>query len=163
MQTTKTILEELSPSNIYEKMRDILSRIPNKNNLYRKIGLNMTYLNLKNFIAGRDGIRPRSEETLNNHIGYKKVICYVREDENEEKLKVIKELNDKYFKTLEMFADEFSSDYRRYTKPSQQAVDQLNSDVQKLISGLTIDMDNPDKINDFEFGLDDEEFEYYSN
>jgi hypothetical protein len=104
-------------TDLYDDMRQILSNIPNKNSLYRDIDLNTTYLNLKHFIAGKEKLKPRSEEALLNKLGYKKVVLYVNEDElSPEEKTYINMLQVRFLEELNEYIQKFLNERKRFTK-----------------------------------------------
>lgn len=86
--------------NFEEELRLILKDIPNKNALYKKLGLNQTYLNLKNFINGKEEhLKEKGLNAFLDKIGYIKIPLYVSKDDIPED--VIKLINLQYQETLQ--------------------------------------------------------------
>jgi hypothetical protein len=140
-------------SDITEDIRCILLNIPNKNSLYRDINLSTTYLNLKHFIAGKEKLKPRSEDALLNKLGYKKVIMYVKEDElSQEEKTYINVLQVKFLEELNEYIQKFLHEKKRFTKDeiTKDEVEKIHESINQMqeynldleIDGLNIDLEN---------------------
>jgi hypothetical protein len=140
-------------SDITEDMRQILSNIPNKNSLYRDIDLNTNYLNLKHFIAGKEKLKPRSEEALLNKLGYKKVVMYVKEDElSQEEKTYINMLQVRFLEELNDYIQKFLHEKKRFTKDEikEEEVKEIHEAINQMqeynldleIDGLNIDLED---------------------
>jgi hypothetical protein len=86
--------------NFEEELRLILKDIPNKNALYKKLGLNQTYLNLKNFINGKEEhLKEKGLNAFLEKIGYVKIPLYIRKEDIPED--IINLINLQYQETLQ--------------------------------------------------------------
>ena len=134
---------EVLKSTIHEKIKGFLKPISNKNSLYRAIKLPLTYLNLKNFLAGRDPkLKEKSLNALNNTLGYTETTVYLPEDVSEEVIQYLKELNEKYLKDVEEFANSFNKNSPQSI--SQEDIHKQSLSIKETINNLknTIDFDN---------------------
>jgi len=136
-------------TNITEDMRKILSQIPNKNSLYRDIGLNTTYLNLKHFIAGKEKLKEKSEDALLNKLGYKKVTLYVKEDDlSIEEKTYINVLQVKFLEELNNYIQKFLGERKRFTRSDlnknelEELTKKLNEAKEYSLEEIGIDMNN---------------------
>ena len=138
--------------NITDDIKKILSIIPNKNSLYRDINLNTNYLNLKNFVSGKETLKPRSEEALINKLGYKKVTMYIKEETLSQEEKVyINILQVKFLEELNNYIQKFLSERKRFTNDeiTDKDIKRLNETIDSLreydldleIDGLNINID----------------------
>ncbi len=141
-------------SNITEDIRKILSQIPNKNSLYRDIGLNTTYLNLKHFIAGKEKLKEKSENALLNKLGYKKVVLYVKEDElTPEEKTYINVLQVKFLEELNNYIQKFLGERKRFTR-SDLDKNKLDEITKKLNEAKEYDLSEIE-IKDLDISLED--------
>ena len=109
--TQEEIVKELD---ITEEMRQILN-VPNKNNLYKDLGLNITYLNLKNFISGRDPeLKKKSINYLSQKIDVLPLLIFIDIDNvDEEDIKALKKIQEKFLIKLAKYTKKFENDKRR--------------------------------------------------
>jgi len=109
--TQEEIVKELD---ITEEMRQILN-VPNKNNLYKDLGLNITYLNLKNFISGRDPeLKKKSINYLSQKINVLPLLIFIDIDNvDEEDIKALKKIQEKFLIKLAKYTKKFENDKRR--------------------------------------------------
>ncbi len=140
--------ELLKEIKVDEEVRLILN-VPNKNNLYNDLGLNPTYLNLKNFISGKElELKKKSIEYISNKLNLLPIQLFIDLDNlEEEELEVLKRLQIKYLEKLVGYTKKFENDQRRIKK--NRVTDEDVQKVQKIISEVAMDLD----LNDLDIHI----------
>ena len=138
--------EIINELDITEEMRQILN-VPNKNNLYKDLGLNITYLNLKNFISGRDPeLKKKSINYLSQKINVLPLLIFIDIDDiDEEDIKALKKIQEKFLKKLANYTKKFENDKRRIkakpvTEEDIQKVENILNDAMVSIDLSEIDL-----------------------
>jgi len=158
MHTRIQKLKEIN-KNQNDILRNILNKIPNKNSLYRKIKLPISYLNLKSFLNGKEKLKEKSENHLLNTLNLEKFCLYINVNElNETELAVLENLYKKMFTKFENFADEFKNEKRKsspkdITENDLKKVNELIKDVSDFKADndskfLDIDLFDPSQTLD---------------
>ena len=140
--------ELLKEIKVNEEVRLILN-VPNKNNLYNDLGLNPTYLNLKNFISGKElELKKKSIEYISNKLNLLPIQLFIDLDNlEEEELEILKRLQIKYLEKLVSYAKKFENDQRRIRK--NRVTDEEVQKVQDIISEVAMDID----LNDLDIQI----------
>ena len=135
-------------------IKDILGEIPNKNSLYRRINLPISYLNLKSFLNGKEKLKEKSEKHLLNTLNLEKFCLYLDVNElNETEIAVLENLYKKMFAKFENFAEEFKDEKRKsspkdITESDLKKVNELIKEVSDFKTSddskfLDVDLFNP--------------------
>jgi hypothetical protein len=138
--TKEEILKEVD---VTEQIRNILD-IPNKNNLYKDLGLNITYLNLKNFISGRDPVlKKKSVEYLSRKLNLLPLQLFIDIDTlDEEDIEALKKIQAKFLAKLADYAKKFENDKRRIkTRP---ITEEDIKKVENILNSAVVDIDLSD-------------------
>ena len=109
-------LEDLTSGS---SIREILSEC-NKNALYRDLGLNISYSNLKSFISGTENIlKKKSIEYISKKFNLEVIPLFVDYEElTDEEYQLIDKIQNRFLKKLEKYAEEF----KRKEKPTLNEV-----------------------------------------
>jgi len=130
----------ISKIDINENIRSILN-VPNKNNLYKDLNLNPTYLNLKNFISGRESeLKKKSVDYLSQKLNILPINLYIDLDDiDEEDIENLKKIQDKFLKKLSNYTQKFSFDKKRIK--GKPITDQDIKNVEDIMNEAAISLD----------------------
>ena len=142
VETTETIenkkLKLLETKDILEDIRELLKEVPNKNALYDLIGLNRSYLNLKNFINGREDIlKQKSLDHLFKDTNIQQLILFINLDElTEEEVKVLHSLHIKFLTKLSNIIEPVMDLQKRKTvsKPTEEDKKEVQNILNDILS-----------------------------
>ena len=118
------------------EIRDVLNKIPNRNSLYRDLGLNFAYQPLKRFINGsEEDLKKKGEEYLNHKVKAKKLELYYNPEElTDEEVRVIRKIQDRYLERLDNYASQFADEQRKMS--IDQITPELKSDMDDALHKL---------------------------
>jgi ribosomal protein S6 len=136
---------------IEDEIRSLLKTAPNKNALYKALGLNVTYLNLKNFLNNKEKhLRQKSLDAILNYTGGMLVPFFIiPEDLTEEQLDVLYTIQDNFLEKLSTVHEKSKDFESRKTTPKITKND-IN-DAQSIIDNIMSEEveTNEDEFNDF--------------
>jgi len=141
-------LDILDSKDILEDIRELLKEVPNKNALYDLIGLNRSYLNLKNFINGREDIlKQKSLDHLLKDANVKQLTLFVNMDDlTEEEVKVLHSIHIKFLTKLSNIISPVMDLKKRKTVSKSTEADKkevqdiLNDILSKNVGDIEIDI-----------------------
>jgi len=136
--TAEEVIENLDDRNI---IREILN-VPNKNNLYKDLDLNITYLNLKNFISGRETeLKKKSIEHLSKKLNVLPVTLFIDLDNiDENDIQMVQLLQSKFFSKLSSYVQKFENDQRRNksAKTTEEDVKEVEDILNQAVSAIDL-------------------------
>jgi len=139
--------EMIKMLDINEEIRKLLN-VPNKNNLYKDLGLNFTYLNLKNFIAGREPeLKKKSIKYLSEKLNVLPLLLFIDlETLDDEDILFLKKIQLKFLDKLAKYVKKFENDQKRITaKPvSDEDIKKVEEILQNATSSIDIDLSELD-------------------
>jgi len=136
--------------NINERLREILD-VPNKNALYRDLGLNYTYLNLKNFINGKEELKQKSIDYLSKKLNVVPITLFIGAEEDfltDEEKDVLMKIQEKFLNRVSEYTKKFENDFRRPKKI--QLTEEEQQSTAKIFKDIMVDLDIED-INNIHF------------
>jgi len=130
--------------NVEDQLRSILN-VPNKNALYRDLGLNYTYLNLKNFINGKEPLKQKSLEFISKKLNITPIMLFIGgEDDflNEEEKQVLEKIQKKFLDRVSEYTKQFENDFRKPKKI--KLTDEQKEESSKIFNEFMVDLNIDD-------------------
>ena len=150
MYQSKNKEKKMKDLNINERLREILD-VPNKNALYRDLGLNYTYLNLKNFINGKEELKQKSIDYLSKKLNVVPITLFIGAEEDfltDEEKDVLMKIQEKFLNRVSEYTKIFENDFRRPKKT--QLTEEEQQSTAKIFKDIMVDLDIED-INNIHF------------
>ena len=119
MELEGELLEKVQKLYVEEEIRKILQKVQNKNALYKTLGLNTTYLNLKNFINDKEKhLKQKSVDAMLNYTGGLLIPLFIIPEElTDDQLNVLYDIQEKFVEKLDGIHEKTNDFASRKTTP----------------------------------------------